>query len=91
MARNNTWLLIALVALLIVFGLCAIWKKPAEKFTEDEPIRYDSVDNVDDIDFVGDADDIELIEADDQPAFEIGFGMGPGIYGSGRATSEMLG
>ena len=92
MARNNTWLLIALVALLVVFGLYAI-QKPAEKFTEDEPIRYDSVD--DDIDFVGDSvdnsDDIELIEADDQPAFEIGFGIGPGIYGSGRATSEMLG
>ena len=25
------------------------------------------------------------------PAFEIGFGMGPGLYGSGRHTSEMVG
>jgi len=26
-----------------------------------------------------------------EPAFEIGFGMGPGLYGSGRHTSEMVG
>ena len=29
--------------------------------------------------------------ADAQPAFELGFGMGPGLYGSGRHTSVMLG
>lgn len=36
-------------------------------------------------------DDIEIISQSDDPAFQLGFGMGPGLYGSGRHTSEMIG
>lgn len=88
MARSNTWILIALVALLVIFGVYTICGKKENLVA--------NVDENSDIEYVGDVDagddgDIELIEADEQPAFEIGFGMGPGLYGSGRATSEMIG
>ncbi len=88
MARSNTWILIALVALLVIFGVYTICGKKENlvaNVDENSDIEY-----VGDID-VGDDGDIEIIEADEQPAFEIGFGMGPGLYGSGRATSEMIG
>ena len=36
--------------------------------------------------------DFELIGIqDNNDAFELGFGMGPGVYGSGRQTSSMIG
>ena len=54
-----------------------------------------------DIEFIGgssdgrqeiESDSFELLGvANEEPAHTIGFGIGPGIYGSGRNTSEMLG
>lgn len=36
--------------------------------------------------------DFQLIDVpEEEPAHQIGFGMGPGDYGSGRATSPMFG
>lgn len=85
MRGNGNWILIVLVVLLIGFGIYITWKKEdsqelgaqgAPKAQEGGPLK---------------PDEIEIIEPADEPAFELGFGMGPGLYGSGRQTSEMIG
>jgi hypothetical protein len=35
--------------------------------------------------------DFQLLEPPSDESFAEGFGMGPGLYGSGRHTSEMIG
>lgn len=100
MARgNSTWILVILVALLIAFGVYTVWGKRSQSQEDDDLKEEPKAD----IEYVGRPDsgrhpsgdpaggDIEIIEAEDEPAFQIGFGMGPGLYGSGRATSEMVG
>jgi len=104
MARgNSTWILVILVVLLVVFGVYTVWGKGSteELGTPHEEIKAD-MDVVAQPDSVSHPmahpmahaagpEDIEIIEAADEPAFQVGFGMGPGLYGSGRATSEMIG
>jgi len=94
MARgnNNTWLLIILVVVLIGFGLYTMFgsaKHPKEGMTQPEEIEY--VPQPDVNSQGAPEDDMEIIEAAEEPAHQIGFGMGPGLYGSGRHTSEMVG
>ncbi len=101
MARgNSTWILVILVVLLVAFGVYTVWGKGSQDGTPTEEPKAD-IEYVGQPDSVGDSGgvpsgdpaggDIEIIEAEDDPAFQIGFGMGPGLYGSGRATSEMVG
>jgi len=85
MRGNGNWILIILVVLLIGFGIYITWGKEGTNKHEGQetpspqegaPLK---------------SDEIEIIEPADEPAFELGFGMGPGLYGSGRQTSEMIG
>lgn len=72
-------------------------KKDNESYANSKKLRGASQS---DIEFIAQADagnqdavdDFQLLGvADEEPAFQIGFGMGPGLYGSGRHTSEMVG
>ena len=89
MARgNNRWILIVLIALLVLFGVYTVWgsQKSNSHEHKKEEIEYLPAPAPAEAE-----DDIEIIEASEDPAFQVGFGMGPGLYGSGRHTSEMIG
>ena len=106
-SNNNTLLLFVVVAVLVIFGVYCAWggkfdsqgKKDSgsESYANSKKLRGSSQS---DIEFLVQADvarqdavdDFQLLGvADEEPAFQIGFGMGPGLYGSGRHTSEMVG
>ena len=55
--------------------------------SNDEDVQF-----IDNNDNSGDDEDIQYIgKPSPSDSFEIGFGMGPGLYGSGRHTSNMVG
>ena len=97
---NNTLLLFVVVGLLVIFGIYCIWeKKPnlndSEKYSHSKRFRENRT-SKSDIEFIAQSDevvdDFQLLDVTgENPAFQIGFGMGPGLYGSGRHTSEMIG
>lgn len=102
--RNSNWLLIILVALVVGIGAYMVWGNSHSHQEHLGDIEYLPQPDSDGIpaSYIPDNalkalnssqsdDNIEIIEASDQPAFEVGFGMGPGLYGSGRHTSEMVG
>jgi len=90
--RNSTWLLIVLVVLLIAFGAYTVWGREGAKSETEASTPKAEIEYVPPPDpGASQGDDIEIIEAAEEPAFQVGFGMGPGLYGSGRATSEMIG
>jgi len=89
MKGNGNWILIILVLLLAGFGIYITWGKKGKDSSSEQFHTEDSLKNS--VGGSSQSDDIEIIEPSDEPAFEIGFGMGPGLYGSGRHTSEMIG
>ncbi len=74
---------------------------PAGRVNHPSPVKKQDPGSNPDIEFIPPSDDpqngqghddFHLIGvADEQPAFELGFGMGPGLYGSARAVSSMVG
>ena len=101
-SNNNTLLLFVVVGLLIIFGVYCVWeRKPNLKYNDSESYSHskklrESRASKPDIEFIAQSDetvdDFQLLGvADENPAFQIGFGMGPGLYGSGRHSSEMVG
>ena len=100
-SNNNTMLLIVVLLLLVGLGLYCTWnrthdnKKKNESYSHSSKLRNEKSD----IEFIEQSDqhadigdDFQLIGvAGEEPAHQIGFGMGPGLYGSGRHTSEMVG
>ena len=105
MRKNDNLLLFVVLGLLLIFGICCVWNKKCEsdddnleKFMNDGK-KVKKSQGPPDIEFIGgsghqeiEVDAFELIGvASEEPAHNIGFGMGPGLYGSGRHTSEMVG
>lgn len=89
MAKNNVVLLVVLVCFLVLFGVYCAWdspKKKNEQYSIDDSISQDENNEK-----MINGDDYELLGEEDFETFETGFGMGPGLYGSGRHTSEMIG
>lgn len=97
--KNNTTLLFVVLGLLVIFGIYCAWDK---KYDPEESESYINTRNVrdsnQDIELLQQADHEPVVDsfellgvADEEPAHQIGFGMGPGVYGSGRHTSEMIG
>lgn len=96
MARknNNNLIFVVVIGIIIALGFYYLWSKNSKSSSAE---NFKSSPNTPEIEFLekGDndlIDDFQLIGvADEEPAFQIGFGMGPGLYGSGRHTSEMIG
>jgi hypothetical protein len=88
MARNNTtlYLIVGILAIVVIYF---VWVHTSKK---SESYRHDAHEEVGDSDYqpVEDIDD-DFEKVADEEAFNIGFGTGPGLYGSGRHTSEMVG
>jgi len=74
-----------LVSLLSLFVYVSLFKEPKGDVKEPSLVENDVKPVIDNYELI-DPDEI-----DDEDAFAIGFGTGPGLYGSGRYTSEMLG
>ena len=102
MARNNNnTLLLAIIGLIFIVGIYYTWGKKAESDSEsyEDSKKASAPPSKPDVEFIqqgdgmqADPDSFELLGvADGTQAHQIGFGMGPGIYGSGRHTSEMVG
>jgi hypothetical protein len=97
MARRNNNIIIILIIVLVFGFACFMWsnqykQKNNESYAQPKTVRESNV--TPDIEYIpqSDEEDTQMIQqADQDPAFEIGFGMGPGLYGSGRHTSEMVG
>lgn len=98
MRSNNKWIIIVLVALVLLFGISMVWGHSTENMAiensdmeaiapPDEPPMPQAPPQI----MQSGQSDIEIVEPSDDPAFQIGFGMGPGLYGSGRHTSSMVG
>lgn len=94
--KSNTLLFLVIFVVLLVVGLSCAWTKKFNAPQKEGMMRaptpgpdppegilemIESPDGADSFEMVGDYDG----------AFEEGFGMGPGLYGSGRHTSEMMG
>jgi hypothetical protein len=98
---NNTLLLYVLIGAIVVFAVYCIWgKKHSEgydpgneqKASKSQKPDMELIDQGDGGRVSTPPDSFELIGvASDEPAFQLGFGMGPGLYGSGRAESSMVG
>nr|QBK86543.1 MAG: hypothetical protein LCMAC102_03380 [Marseillevirus LCMAC102] len=90
MARNNNTLLLVIVGMLVLFAVYCAWNKKYDSSKKDSFARPQAVD----LEFIQQSDENEdefqLLNQSDE-SFQIGFGMGPGLYGSGRHTSEMIG
>ena len=84
MRSDKKWIIVALIIFLILVGAYVMFGTIKEKPVDikQDDIEYMSQNN---------DDDFEIIEASEEPAFQVGFGMGQGVYGSGRHTSEMVG
>ena len=93
---SNTLLFLVIFFVLLAVGLSCAWTKKFNTSPKETMMRastsgpeppdgtlemIESPDGADSFEMVGDYDGV----------FEEGFGMGPGLYGSGRHTSEMLG
>jgi len=101
MARKNNTFLYVIVGILALVAIYFVWqqtsktkKKSAESYTPSGNIKEHDMELVQQADSSEPDrphDDFQLLDEPDPAAFEIGFGMGPGIYGSGRHTSEMIG
>lgn len=98
---NNTMILYVVLGLIVLFALyCVFGKDKSESYDSLDKKPKSQSSEVEFID-QGDGgkhydnnppDAFELIGvAADEPAHQIGFGMGPGLYGSGRAESSMVG
>ena len=86
---------VVLAGIILLAAYC-IWSPSTDGFSvrknRKSPRASPQVDSS--FELVGNSDDDQfqlLGVADEEPAFQIGFGMGPGLYGSGRHTSEMVG
>ena len=99
MKNNNTLVFLVLLGLLVALGVYCAWGKKHDSNKNESYSNAKSVSSESsksDIEYLpnpdtGD-DGFELLGvAPEEPAFQLGFGMGPGLYGSGRHTSEMFG
>jgi len=100
MKNNNNLIFLVLLGLLVALGVYCAWGK---RHSSDESESYANANSLrnehssqSDIEYLQKADEPEdgfelLGVAPEEPAYEIGFGMGPGLLGSGRHTSEMIG
>lgn len=102
--RNKQTLLYIIIGLLVIFALYSVYgknkKEDSEKYTSTKKVREDESGEEMELLPTNDGtqkhedpeDDFQLLGvAPEQPSHNIGFGMGPGLYGSGRHTSEMVG
>lgn len=79
--QKNAWIALGIfVCFVFVVGLCLFIRKKEDYMPT---VSKDSS-----VDFVDEGiDDIEIVD-NEEP---VGFGTGPGLYGSGRHTSESYG
>lgn len=87
---NINLVLVILIVLVFVWAI-SINKQPQEKYSasisENLPQKYSTAAPLDN----RTEDAYEILGVNnEQEAFDLGFGMGPGIYGSGRHFSEMV-
>lgn len=96
--RNFIAIVLAVLAVALIAYSCMGGKSESKSsetvatHTEDQYPDSMPIQHVEDYTLIAD-DGIELIDQPelDDGSFEVGFGMGPGLYGSGRHTSEMIG
>lgn len=78
--QKNAWIVIGVfVCFLMVVGLCFFIRKKEQYLNSEEYLEDDGIVDADDA--------IEFVDNEDVR----GFGSGPGLYGSGRHTSESYG
>jgi len=82
---GNINLVLVILIVLVFIWVISINKQPQEKYSaEKSPQKYSGSTPPPE-------DAYELLGVNnEQAAFDLGFGMGPGIYGSGRHFSEMV-
>ena len=90
---NKTVILVVLVGFLVVLGIYFVLNSKKYKKSKDKKKNEPSMELVQPADEIDDDSAEYVLQPDDNgdDSFETGFGMGPGLYGSGRHTSEMVG
>lgn len=65
----------------------------SNKCSQGEIVGTEGIEGVEVIEDLPVSDDIDeiVIPTEDHSIIDVGFGTGPGLYGSGRYTSEMVG
>ena len=93
MARRNNNLILLVLVVLVIVGLICMWNRNAYgSETYSTPKQLHEPNDIEFVDRADILDDFQLLGvADEEPAHQLQLGMGPGLYGSGRHTSEMVG